>query len=137
MSHKNRSSKTDRISHYARQNQDKQASLVDQLMEFENFKETILPAIQKDLASGMTSEQLREKYSALVQASLITTALVDRDGSKRIAAGKDILDRNEGKAKERIETTHRLEKLPAEQLDSLLLSELKDLSHGDTEKLPN
>lgn len=122
----------------ARREQDRKASLVDQLMEFENFKETILPAIQKDLSSGLTAQQLREKYLAMVQASVITTALVDRDGAKRISAGKDVLDRAEGKAKDRIETTHRLEKLPDEQLDSLLLSELKEVNlSGSSEDLPN
>jgi hypothetical protein len=110
------------------------AKALDQLAQFEEFKEKILPALQRDLQDGLTPEQLREKYSPIVQAAMISTALTGKDEKARLAAQKDTLDRHEGRAKERIEAVHKLEKLPEEQIDSLLLSELKGVELDDTDE---
>jgi hypothetical protein len=104
------------------------AKALDQLAQFEEFKEKILPALQRDLKDGLTPEQLREKYSPIVQAAMISTALTGKDEKARLAAQKDTLDRQEGKARERIEATHRLERLPETELDSLLLSEIQSVA---------
>lgn len=101
---------------------------IQDLVEFEDFKETILPAIRKDVKSGMTAKQLREKYAALAQARLITDALMNPDAGKAAVAAKDIIDRAEGKAVERKETTHRFENMSDQELDALLASEEEDLA---------
>jgi hypothetical protein len=114
--------------------QNKQADLVDIIMEFENFRERILPAIRRDVASGLKADELRLKYQALLAAEQITIALTDEDASKRLSAIKDITDRSEGKPKETKEIHHKLEKLEEDQLDSLLLSELEDLENLEKRK---
>jgi hypothetical protein len=115
----------------AQKEQNAKADLVDRLMALEDFENTVLPALQADLKAGMSSDQLREKYTAIVQAQLITTAISSQDVKARLAASKDILDRAEGTATQRIEQTHRLEKLPEDQLDAILKSELDGLDSDD------
>lgn len=107
----------------------KMTSLVQDLVEFEDFKEKILPAIKKDLMSGMSAKELREKYSAIVQARQITTAIASQDEGRASAAAKDIIDRSEGKATERKEVTHRYAELKDEELDAILQSEEEELRH--------
>lgn len=104
---------------------------LDELASFEDFKEKILPAIREDVASGMTATQLREKWSAYVQACQLTDSVTAEKASERIAARKDILDRTEGKAMERKESTHRFEKLEDDQLDALLKSKMKEVVGDD------
>lgn len=103
------------------------ASLIDQKREFEKFQAEVLPALRKDLASGMTDEQLREKYMAYVQAAQLTTALTDpRAGAER----KDIIDRQRGKATERKEVTHKLSALSDEELQALVMTEMEEIEDG-------
>lgn len=115
----------------AQKAQDRGNQAIDDLAAFEEFQATILPALRQDLNSGLTAEQLREKYLPLVQAAMLTTALASPDAKARLTAGKDIIDRAEGTATQRIEQTHRLEKLPEEQLDALLLSEISQINPDD------
>lgn len=105
------------------------AHRLDDLAEFEEFRETMLPAIRKDLQAGMTAAQIRKKYTAYVQAAMVTTALVDPNSAARLAAGKDILDRDEGKAKENKEVTHRFSHLSDAQLRAILNSEEAELEN--------
>jgi hypothetical protein len=104
--------------------QDGQASLVDRLAVLEDFESKILPALQADLKKGLGTDELREKYAALIQAQMITSALLNPDPKVRVAASKDILDRAHGTAVQRQESTHRLEKLDDTELESLVLSEI-------------
>ena len=109
----------------------KMTKLIDQLAEFEKFRETILPAIRADLSNGLTAPELREKYAALVQARIITEALTTPDAGKAATLSKDVLDRSEGKATERKEVSIKYSELGDEELDALLLSEeaeLKDMN---------
>lgn len=102
-------------------------SLSDKIADYEDFEENILPALKKDLKSGMTPKQLREKYSSIIQARQITSALTEKDTAKAGAAAKDILDRAEGKATEKKEVTHRFSEMSDKELDAVLKSEEDDL----------
>lgn len=97
------------------------------LIAFDDFRSTILPALRKDLKSGMTPKQLREKYSALVQARLITDAMTTTDPKEAAQIGKDLIDRVEGKATEKKEVTHRFKDMSDKELDAILESEEADL----------
>lgn len=101
--------------------------LHEDLKEFEEFKNDTLKSIRKDLKKGLSAEEIRKKYTAILQARLITAALTTEDESKALAISKDVLDRVEGKAKESTEVTHRLEKLSDKELDALILSEEQEL----------
>lgn len=99
------------------------AEMLDALTEFEDFRATVLPAIQKDLKAGLSAPQLRDKYLALIQARQITDILTAPPGEAADPAQK-VIDRVEGRATEKKEVKHRFADLPDEQLDAILLSEL-------------
>ena len=102
--------------------EDRMLKMLDELDKFEQFKE-LLPQLQRMLAEGKSEDEIRQWAAPFVQANMVHTALTDTDTKTRVAAGKDILDRKEGKAKETKSITHRLENLTEEQLDALLMSE--------------
>jgi hypothetical protein len=101
---------------------------LDQLAEFEEFKAVVLPQLQELLTAGATSKEMRERLAPLMTARVISIALTEQDSNKALAAIKDQLDRQEGKAKERTETTHKFEHTKEEELDAILLSKLADLA---------
>ena len=124
---RNKRSNTAHYERRARQIETKTAGILDDLAEFEAFRADTLKAIRKDIAKGLGPEEIRKKYLAILQGRLITEALTTEDTSVALAITKDVADRVEGKAKERQEHTHRLEKLSDKELDALLQSEEKDL----------
>lgn len=101
--------------------------IFSELREFENFRKTILPAIRQDLQKGMSAKELREKYAALIQARQITEAITSEDPRAALAAGKDVIDRAEGKAIEKTEITHKFDHLTDEEFEAVLKSEEEDL----------
>ena len=96
---------------------------LDDLAAFEDYK-TIWGVVRKE-AEYLDEEQIRAKYTALLQAKLVSIALTEKDSLKALAAIKDILDRKEGKAKERQEVTHRLKDVAETEIDSLILTKLR------------
>jgi hypothetical protein len=97
---------------------------IDDLQAFDDFVKELLPALRNDLSAGLTADDLYKKYQSIAAARSIQIAMSEIDSGKALSAVKDILDRTQGKATERSEVTHRLDKLPDEQLDALLLSEM-------------
>lgn len=109
------------------------AAVADKLEEFEEFQRKLLPILRKDISSGMTVKELQEKYASIVQARIITTALLERDTGRALTAAKDILDRAHGKATEKKEIKHQFSELADEELDAILVSELDDIPDDDAE----
>lgn len=105
----------------------KQHALHEDLKDYEEYKLTLLPAIRKDLASGMTAKQIREKYVAYLQAKVITNAILTDDHAQAAATAKDVLDRVEGKATEKKEVSHRFADMKESEIDAILKSEEEDL----------
>lgn len=108
-------------------------SLIDDLAEFDSFRNELLPALRQALKDGKSAEDIYSMASAAAAARAVTIAVKEEDSGKALAAIKEILDRDKGKAKERQEVTHKLEKLPEEQLDALLLSKLGSLEEGEAD----
>jgi flagellar biosynthesis chaperone FliJ len=104
---------------------------LDELAEFEKFQDEILPELRADLKRGMSAEQIYAKYQAVVAARSVTIAVKEADSGKALTAAKDILDRCQGKAKERQEVEHKLSRLKDEELDSLIMSEMANVDEGD------
>lgn len=102
----------------------KMARNLDALAEFEQFQADVLPALRKDLAAGMSAEALYKKYQSMAAARNITIAATSQNEGTALAAIKDILDRAGGKAKERSEVTHKMQNVPDDQLDALIMSKL-------------
>jgi ribosome-binding protein aMBF1 (putative translation factor) len=113
--------------------QNRMAQTLDDLKEFEEFRNETLKSLRKDLKNNLSADAIRKKYTAILQARLISSALTTEDDAKALAIAKDVLDRVEGKAKESQEVTHRLEKLSDKELDALLQSEEAELERMATQ----
>lgn len=121
--------KTNRkMAHTGGPQQKKMANLVDDLMEFEEFRNEVLPMLRKDLKAGTPPEELQKKYLALLTAREITVGLTAKPETALVAI-KNIKDRAEGKAVERRVTVNKYDTLPDEQLDAALLSEEEELKN--------
>lgn len=112
-------------------NEHKMAQAIDDLAEFEEFKQSLLPALRADLRKGTPAKEILEKVKGLAAARLGTIVATEIDSSKALAAIKDLLDRTEGRAVERSVTTHKFEKLKDAELDALLESRLKESNDSD------
>ena len=104
----------------------KAAYLHDELAEFEIFRE-FLPNLKKALTDGKTPEELINKYKGYLTARLINDALTDPDRKNAGANGRYLLDRAEGKAAEKKHVEHRFGRLKDQELDALLVTQVKDL----------
>lgn len=121
---------------YKRRNQeDATIRGIDELARYEAFKAEIAPQLQKDLENGLTAQEIFAKYKPYAAARTVTIALTEPDSGKAKAAAADILDRTDGKAKESKEVIHKLQNLPEDQLDALLLSKLGDGADDDSDTI--
>lgn len=99
-------------------------TVADLLADFED----LIPQLRDALRAGKSAEEIYATFQPLVAARTVQIALTETDSAKAISAIRDVLDRTQGKPKEKIETTHRLEKLPEEQLDAALRTKLQDVN---------
>lgn len=113
--------------------EDERARTLDELALYDEMTIGVLSGIKKDLAQGLSAEQILEKYAPLAAARVTSIALTEADSGKALSAAKDILDRSKGKAVERKQITHHLERLDERQVDAILLSELEGLELGEAE----
>ena len=104
-----------------------QTRTIDALAGYELYAANILPAIRKDLEAGLSAIDILKKYSPLAAARAVTVALMEEDGSKALAASKQVIEHTVGKPTEKKEIKHQFEELKDEELDALLNSELKKL----------
>ncbi len=95
---------------------------------YERFRTEFLPKIQEDLLAGKTAEEILKAYAPVAAARLVMNAITDPDSGKSTGAAKNIIDYASGKAVERQEVRHKLDKVTDQQLDSILSSELEDLN---------
>ena len=115
--------------------EDKTVRSLDHLADFEEFSTSILPVLRQDIKDGMTAEQLRKKYEALVEARTISIAFSAEDPGKALAAAKDVKDRASGKAREVKDIHHHMEDLPEEEIDALLKTKMAELGIKDEDSL--
>jgi hypothetical protein len=87
--------------------------------------------LEKDLNTGMASDELRKKYQAKLTARSIMIALSSEDEGAATANLKDLTDRNEGRSSEKSKLPNPLEKLTDAQLEALLRTEISDLKASE------
>lgn len=107
----------------------RQVRALDELAAFDEFREMLLPALTADLKAGATDDQILEKYRAIATARVVSEMVLP--GGAGLAAAKDILDRARGKAVERKEFKHQLDRLEEKDVDALLMTKLEQLGPGD------
>ncbi len=108
---------------------------VDDLAEFDKFKEEILPMLKKAISESWSAEKIYKMAEAHAAARNVTIALTDQDSGKAMTAIKELMDRSKGKATEKQEITHSYSKLSDEELDALIDSQKKDLADDDASSL--
>ena len=128
--------------HFGRDNDKKMVELMDELEAFSDFQETILPVLRKAIQANMSAEEIYSKFQAHAAARAVSIAMKEVDSTKALSAIRDILDRSGGKAAEKREVTHKIESLPDDQLNALLLSKLSNSESTEQpdpapEKKPN
>jgi hypothetical protein len=108
---------------------------LDRRARADNVDLTLAEVFEVALREGWDSPKLARhpKLHTLLTMRQWTIALKSEDDAKALAAIKDILDRTQGKAVEKIETTHKLAGAADSELDALLLTKLKDSAGGEAE----
>lgn len=101
--------------------QKRQARGYDALVEFDEFNRSLLPQLKKMVLENWTPEKIRRHFAPLVQASVMQKAL-----SGDFKAQKDVLDRHEGMAVQRVEQKTVYAKMDKRELAALALQKLKD-----------
>lgn len=101
--------------------QARQARTFDALVEFDAFNKSILPQLKKMVLEDWSPEKIRKHFAPMVQASIIQKAL-----SGDFKAQKDVLDRHEGMAVQRVENKTIYAKMDKKELASLALQKLRD-----------
>lgn len=98
----------------------------------------IIPILMQAMKEGWSAEKLSKhpQVQLLLAARQLTIAITETDPAKAMAAIKDARDRVEGRATERSEVVHKLEKMPDEQLDALLHSKLSS-DYDSEDDMPN
>jgi hypothetical protein len=109
-----------------------QIRTIQNIRDFEEYRDEILPKIRKMLKDGRKAEEIMQFAQSYAAARIVSIALCEEDVAKAMVAAKDVIDRTQGKAKERTETTHKFEKLKDEELDALLASRLAEVADSES-----
>lgn len=109
--------------------EDKMIDMIDN-KAFRDYQFKVLKSIREDLLNGMTADQIFKKYEAHAAAALVSQMTDPRNA---VQAAEKVLDRTQGKAIARTESTHKFEKLKDEELDALLQSRLKEIDQDETD----
>lgn len=101
--------------------QEKQARTLDALIEFDQFNKSILPQLKQMILENWSPEKIRKHFAPMVQASVVQKAL-----QGDFKAQKDVLDRHEGMAVQRVENRTIYAKMDKKELAALALQKLQD-----------
>jgi hypothetical protein len=107
--------------------EEKTVQLIQDVIEFEDFRQSMLPKLRKLLKRGATPKEILDEAKALAAARLATVAVTTTDEDRALRAIDKVLDRTEGKATEKKEVSHRFDKLSDKELDAVVLSEMDTL----------
>lgn len=100
---------------------------LDEMAVYDELFNGVLSDIREDIRKGAGAEEILSKYANLAAARVVTVALTDSDSGRGLSAAKDVLDRSMGRAVERKQIHHKLDKVEEKQLDAILLTELESL----------
>lgn len=107
--------------------------LADKLAAVEDYHASVPAELRRLLENRATPDDILQFAASLAAARLVTELASSHAGTAMDAA-KQILDRSQGKAVERIQQHHKFEKLDESQIDALLLSKLKEVGGSTTDE---
>lgn len=108
----------------------KMASLIDEIDEFENYKKSLLPKLRQMVEAEAAPEEILKTVQSMAAAKL-GTMIARTDSKQTLAAIIEVLNRTVGKPTEKVESTHKFEKLKENELDALIESRLKESQDSD------
>lgn len=100
---------------------------LDKLAEFEAFDASILPQLRKMIVENWSPEKIRKAFAPIMQGLMIQKGLAGN-----FKAIKDTLDRHEGTAVQRVNTTNIHTQMSRKELAALCLQKLLDAKIIDT-----
>ena len=104
----------------------KMTTALEDLSEFESFKKDLLPKLRAAIKEGKKPDEILGLAKSLAAARLATIAAFEVDNNIALNAVKELLNRVDGKAKERKEITHAMANAKDEDIDAVLLTALSD-----------
>jgi len=120
------SRRKERILSHQRQTENKMVRSLDKLAQYELFDKTIMPSLKKMIVQGWSPEKIRKHFAPLIQARMIQAGLGDVRSAQTMKAMKDLLDRHEGTAVQRVEQKNIYAKMSKKELAALALQKLQD-----------
>ena len=102
--------------------EDQAIEAIDDLAEFEAFKQEILPKIREQLAKGAATKDILNTARAVAVGRLAMIAALEGNPDTALRAIKELLERTDGKVSEKKEITHQLASMRDEELDALLIT---------------
>jgi hypothetical protein len=106
---------------------DSRNAILDQLAEFKEFMALVPKSLRRAIIDGKSAKEIYEEFSTHAACRAVMIMMTEKDSGKALAAIKDIQDRVHGKATEHKEVKHRLDDMPPEELDAIVVSELEDI----------
>lgn len=97
------------------------ARSLDSLAEFELFDKSIMPQLKKMVLENWPPEKIRKAFAPIMQAQMVRAGLLGN-----MTAMKDILDRHEGMAIQRVENKNIYARMDKRELAALALQKLRD-----------
>lgn len=124
-----RMSKDKRARHNSRRDltQNRMNRSLDRLAEYELFDQQIMPQLKKMVLENWSPEKIRKAFAPVMQAQMIKKGL-----GGDFKAIKDILDRHEGTAIQRMEAKTIYAQMTKKELAALALQKLSDARIIDT-----
>lgn len=107
--------------------------LADKLAAVEDYHANVPAELRRLLENRATPDDILQ-FAASLAAARLVTELASSHAGTAMEAAKQILDRSQGKAVERIQQHHKFEKLDESQIDALLLSKLKEVGGSSEEE---
>jgi hypothetical protein len=111
--------------------EEEMVELLDDVSIFREMRSTLLPALRSLIEAGAPSEEIYKLVESITAARLASEAAFAPDFN--LGAARELMDRLHGKATEKKDVTHRLEKLKDTDLDALLLTAANESSDEETD----
>jgi len=100
---------------------------IDDLAEFQAFKEAMLPKLRQMVLEGWSADKIRREVGPYIAARIAGMALLGNvKNANTMKAAQDTLDRLEGKAVQRVEQKTIYAHMSKQELAALALQKLLD-----------
>ena len=100
---------------------------IDDLAEFQAFKEALLPKLRQMVLEGWSADKIRREVGPYIAAKIASMALLGNvKSATTLKAAQDTLDRMEGKAIQRVEQKTIYAQMSKRELAALCMQKLQD-----------